>query len=47
MKFFPINSLYLYCLGFTGGKVLKDKSNEELENTTNDLLNQTAKPHVE
>ncbi|XP_060863830.1 syntaxin-17 [Metopolophium dirhodum] len=38
-----------FVLGFTGGKVLKDKSNavEETENTTNDLVNQTLKSHTE
>ncbi|XP_022170964.1 syntaxin-17 [Myzus persicae] len=38
-----------FVLGFTGGKVLKDKSNavEETENTTNDLVNQTVKSHSE
>jgi len=36
-------------IGFTGGKVLKDKSiiAEEVENTTNDLPSQTVKSHVE
>lgn len=38
-----------FVLGFTGGKVLKDKSNsvEETENTTNVLVNQTVKSHTE
>lgn len=38
-----------FILGFTGGKVLKDKSIavDETENTTNDLVNQTVKLHTE
>lgn len=38
-----------FVLGFTGGKVLKDKSNivEETEHTINDESNQTIKPHTE
>lgn len=38
-----------FVLGFTGGKVLKDKSNvvDETENTNNSLLNQTTKTHTE
>lgn len=39
----------MFSIGFTGGKVLKDKSNamDETENATNDVLNQTVKPHTE
>lgn len=38
-----------FVLGFTGGKVLKDKSNivEETENTTNNLPSQSIKSHAE
>lgn len=34
-------------IGFTGGKVLKDKSNEETDNVSRDLINQTIKSHTE
>lgn len=39
---------FCYAVGFTGGKVLKDKSNivEETENATNDSSSQ-IKSHVE
>lgn len=43
-----IINILLYFIGFTGGKVLKDKSNivDETENTTTDLQ-QTIKSHSE
>lgn len=47
---FVLLYLYTFVIGFTGGKVLKDKSNamlDETENTTTDVLNQTVKQHAE